>query len=49
MKKIKKQKTQCVKRRKLEFEDYRHCLEATQLENQIKQPKENWNGYSWCG
>ena len=27
----------CVMKRKLKFQDYEHCLEATQLENKIKQ------------
>ena len=27
----------CVVKRKLKFEDYNHCLEATQLENKINQ------------
>ena len=36
--KIKKQKTQkIVIKQKLKFEDYKHCLEATQLENKINQ------------
>ena len=26
----------CVIKRKLQFEDYKNCLEATQLENKIK-------------
>ena len=27
----------CVVKQKLKFEDYNHCLEATQLENKINQ------------
>ena len=36
--KIKKQKAQkkCVIKIKLKFENYKNCLEATQLDNQIK-------------
>ena len=26
----------CLVKRKLKFEDYKHCLETTQLENKIK-------------
>ena len=35
--KIKKAKgtKKCVVKRKLKFEDYKHCLEPTQLENKI--------------
>ena len=36
--KVKKQKAQeCVIKRKLKFENYKNCLEATQLENKINQ------------
>ena len=31
----------CVAKRKLKFEDYRNCLEATQLENKIIQLEKN--------
>ena len=31
-----------VIKRKLKFEDYRHCLEATQLENKINQLKKKY-------
>ena len=33
----------CVIKRKLQFEDYKNCLEATQFENKIKtlQKKRN--------
>ena len=36
--KIKKQKSQkkCVIKIKLKFENYKNCLEATQLDNKIK-------------
>ena len=27
----------CVIKQKLKFEDYKHCLQTTQLENKIKQ------------
>ena len=27
----------CVIKRKLKFEDYKNCLEATQLENKVNQ------------
>ena len=27
--------------RKLKFEDYKHCLEATQVENKINQPEKH--------
>ena len=41
--KIKKQKAQksSSKKRKLKFEDYKHCLEASQLENKINQLEKN--------
>ena len=40
--KIKKQKTQkSVSKRKLEFENYKNCLEATQLENRINYLEKN--------
>ena len=49
---IENQKTkQCVVKQKLKFEDYRNCLESTQLENQINNKlgvvglKENFNEY----
>ena len=37
--KIKKAKgtKKFVRKRKLKFEDYKYCLEATQLENKINQ------------
>ena len=31
----------CVIKRKLKFEDYKNCLEATQLKNKINQLEEN--------
>ena len=35
--KIKKQKAQkCVIKRKLKFENYKNCLEASQFDNKIK-------------
>ena len=38
--KIKKQKAQkSVIKRKLKFENYENCLEATQLENKINYPE----------
>ena len=42
-KKIRKQKTQksVSGKGKLKFEDYKNCLEATQLENGIKQLEKN--------
>ena len=41
--KIKKQKAQkkCVIKRKLKFENYKNCLEATQLENKINYREKN--------
>ena len=42
--KIKKQKAQkSLIKRKLKFEDYKHCLEATQLENKLNQVKTKIN------
>ena len=35
--KKKRNKKKCVIKGKLKFEDYKHCLEATQLENKINQ------------
>ena len=31
----------CVIKRKLKLEEYKHCLEATQLENKINQLEKN--------
>ena len=31
----------CVMKRKLKFENYKNCLEATQLENKINQLEKN--------
>ena len=31
----------CVLKRKLKFEDYKSCLEATQLENKTNQLEKN--------
>ena len=31
----------CVIKRKLKFEDYKNCLEATQLENKVNHLKKN--------
>ena len=41
--KIKKAKStkKCVIKRKLKFEDYKNCLEATQIENKINHLEEN--------
>ena len=40
--KIKKQKAQkCVIKRKLKFENYKNCLEATQLEKKISHLEKN--------
>ena len=40
--KIKKQKAQkCVIKRKLKFENYKNCLEATQLEKKINHLEKN--------
>ena len=40
--KIKKQKSEkTVIKWKLKFEDYKHCLEATQLENKINHQEKN--------
>ena len=40
--KIKKQNgKKFVTKRKLKFEDYKHCLGATQLENKITQLEKN--------
>ena len=33
--------TKCVIKRKLKLENYKSCLEATQLENKIKHPEKN--------
>ena len=42
MVKIKKQKAQkSVIKRKLKFENYKNCLEATQLENKINHIEKN--------
>ena len=43
--KIKKQKAErkCVIKRKLNFEDYKTCLEATQIENKINHLDKNKN------
>ena len=39
----KKQKTRkkCFSKKKLKFENYKNCLEATQLENKINHIKKN--------
>ena len=31
----------CVIKRKVKFENYKHCLQATKLENKINHPKKN--------
>ena len=31
----------CAIKRKLKFKEYKNCLEATQLENQINHPEKN--------
>ena len=37
----------CLVKRKLKFEDYRHCLETAHLENKINNlEKNNINTYS---
>ena len=36
-KKRKKSLEKCVIKQKLKFENYKHCLQTTQLENKIKQ------------
>ena len=41
MMRIKKQKAQCIIKWKLIFENYKHCLEATQLKNKINQVEKN--------
>ena len=33
----------CAIKRKLKFKEYKNCLEATQLENQINHPEKNWH------
>ena len=30
-----------VKKRKLKFDDYKNCLEATQFENKVNNPEKN--------
>ena len=32
----------CVIKRKLKFENYKNCLEATQLDNKIKYLEKKW-------
>ena len=43
MKTKKKEKgtRKCVLKRKLNFEDYKHCLKATHFENKIKHLEKN--------
>ena len=36
-----KGRKKCVIKRNLKFENYKNCLEATQLENKINYPDEN--------
>ena len=36
-----KGKKKCVMKRKLKFENYKNCLEATQLENKINHLEKN--------
>ena len=36
-----KGRKKCVIKQKLKFEDYKHCLDATQTENKINQPEKN--------
>ena len=40
-KKAKGTKKKCVIKRKLKFENYKNCLEATQLDNKIKYLEKN--------
>ena len=40
--KIKNPKTKkCVIKKKIKFQDYKHCLEATQLDNKINHSEKN--------
>ena len=45
--KIKKQKTQkmCHKKKKNKFEDYKNCLEATQVKNTMNHPEKMKSTY----
>ena len=36
-----KGRKKCVTKRKLKFQNYKNCLEATQLENKINYPEKN--------
>ena len=38
-----KGKKKCAMKRKLKFENYKNCLEATQLENKINYLEENYS------
>ena len=38
-----KGKKKCVIKRKLKFENYKNCLEATQLENKINHLEKNYS------
>ena len=40
-KEAKKTKKKCVIKRKLKFEDYKHCLEAIQVENKTNQQEQS--------
>ena len=39
--KMRKNTIKCVVKRKLKIEDYKHCLEATQIENKINLSEKN--------
>ena len=41
MTKIKKRHKKCAIKQKLKFEDYKHCLQATQFDNKIDQLERN--------
>ena len=38
---MRKNTIKCVVKRKLKTEDYKHCLEATQIENEINLSEKN--------
>ena len=44
--KIKKGTKKCVIKRKVKFENYRNCLEATKLENKINYIEKKINMYN---
>ena len=43
IKKLKSQKVHFLKKRKLKFENYKNCLEATQLEDKISHLEKKQN------